>query len=340
MFLLDISSHCNDAALLILLSSVKKIMTLIQILAPILLILSASISIFQLMSNPERKNGTKGILNKVLAAVIIFFIPMFMNATMGLIGESSTFSSCWNVAGTTSTGSSYMDPNADTRKKSSVTGNSSDYEKGQKQATYNDSNSSSDPSSSHSSPSIAVPDPSSVSSNANKVIFVGDSRTVQMYAHVTGNWNGANYSSGGVHVVGNDVFIAQGSMGLSWLKSTGIPEAKKYFGSGSALIILMGVNDTGNVDSYISYLRENVSSWTSTGTRVYYSAVTPCDGNRISHNTKVLNFNSKLSRNLPSGITWIDTYSYLNQVGFTTTDGLHYNRDTSKIIYAYLKSQV
>ena len=111
-----------------------------------------------------------------------------------------------------------MDP-YDNGNRSSVVPNSNDYEKGKKKITNNSGSSSSG----NHKDSGSVTPVTSGSSNANKVIFLGDSRTVQMYAHLTGKWGSANYSSGGVHVVDNDVFIAQGGQGLSWMKSTGIP---------------------------------------------------------------------------------------------------------------------
>ena len=336
MFILDVNSACNSASLAIMLRAFKRIVTMVQIIVPILLMISAGIGLFQLVSNPERKNGLKSLLNKVIAAVIVFFIPMFVNLVLGLVGDNTNFSSCWNsLDANRSVSTAKVASGDDNTSRSSFIQNSDDYEKGKKKTTTSNSNSNNN--SSSETPVAAV---NSNSSNANKVIFVGDSRTVQMYAYLTGQWGGANYSSGGVHVVGNDVFIAQGSKGLDWLKSTGILEASKYFGNGSALIILMGVNDVGNIDSYISYLKSNVSSWTSTGTKVYYSAVTPCNGNYTSHDSAVQKFNSKLSNNLPSGITWIDTYSYLQSTGYTSTDGLHYNKNTSIKIYNYLKSKV
>ena len=57
-------------------------------------------------------------------------------------------------------------------------------------------------------------------------------------------------------------------------------------------------------------------------------------------NSKISSFNSKLASSLPNGVEWIDTNSYLISNGFTTTDGLHYNKDTSYKIYNYIKSKV
>lgn len=337
---------CNSSSLLITLSAFKKIILLIQIIAPIVLIVGAGIGIYQMVINPERKNGTKNIINKFIAAAVVFFIPMFVNVVMGMVGDANNFSSCWNAVDANSSPSSsteYVDP-YDSGSKSNVVPDSGDYEKGKKKTTSSSSSSSNGNSSNSGSTSHpasgSVSPVATTSSNANKVIFLGDSRTVQMYAHLVGSWSNANYSSGGVHVVGNDVFVAQGAQGLKWMQSTGIPEATHYFGPGSALVILMGVNDLSNIEKYISYLNSNVNSWVGTGTKVYFVSVNPCDGSRSSMNSRISDFNMKLSSRLPNGVTWIDTNGYLMSSGYTTTDGLHYNKDTSYKIYNYIKSKV
>ncbi len=337
MLLLDVMATCNSASLAAILAIVKKVMMLIQIIVPILLILSASIGIYKLMANPERKNGVKNIVNSFIAAAIVFFIPVFLNVIINAVGDGTDFSRCWKNASNQSSSSSGYKEIDDSSRKKSVIGGGDDYESGHAKKTGSNKKTVTE---NKQSESGSEGQTSMTSGNANKVIFVGDSRTVQLYAYLTGNWSGANFSSGGAHVIGDDVFIAEGAMGLVWMQNTGIPAARSYFGSGSALVIFMGVNDIFNVDHYISFLKENVPSWTSTGTQVYYAAVGPCDGTYSSHSNKVAQFNSKLSSNLPSGVTWIDTYSYLISSGFTTSDGLHYDSNTSNKIYNYIKSKV
>ena len=108
MFL--IAADCSSPALGAALSAFQKILTLIQIIVPILLIIGASIGIFQMVQNPDRKNGTKSIINKFIAAAIVFFIPVFVNAVMGLVGDSFTVSACWNSANNPGSSTSYVDP--------------------------------------------------------------------------------------------------------------------------------------------------------------------------------------------------------------------------------------
>ena len=177
--------------------------------------------------------------------------------------------------------------------------------------------------------------------NITKRILVGDSRTVHMYAHFTGDWAGSDYSSGGVHVVDDDIFISESGEGLAWMKSIGIPEATKYMEDGTALIILMGVNDLYNLNEYIDYINTNYSDWTSKGVTVYFVSVNPCDGSYASVlNNHIDIFNAGMKKALSSDIRYIDTYNNLIKTGFNSPDGLHYNKETSKKIYNYVKNNL
>lgn len=327
--ILDVMQTCNSSALSIILPIVKNILLLIQIIVPILLIVFSIIQLSQGVMNPDLKDQNKKIFNKFIAAAVVFIVPVLLNVVMGMVGESTEFSNCWNNANNVSVnGGNYIDNSHGKQKTKIVDDNSNGYEKGDTTDTKKNSDSKKNNDSKNNNTAV------------NKYIFVGDSRTVGMYSYKSNNYSTANYSSGGAHEVGNDVYIAETSQGLSWLKSTGMPAAKKYFSNSSAVIILLGVNDTYNSDGYISYLKDNYSSWKSTGVRVYFSAVGPCNGGYSSNNAGISSFNSKVQANLPSGVTWIDTYSYLNSNGFNTTDGLHYDKATSEKIYNYIKSKV
>ncbi len=93
--IIEIMVTCQDSSLRGILSIVRRILLLIQIIVPILLIIWASISFIRLTKNPEEKNGLKRIVNQFLAAAIVFFVPLFVNALMGMLGENTNFSSCW-----------------------------------------------------------------------------------------------------------------------------------------------------------------------------------------------------------------------------------------------------
>jgi len=125
IYLLD---TCSSPALGAAISAFKKMMTLIQIIVPILLIIGSSINIIRLVHDPEDKKRKKRVLNSLIAAILVFFIPMFVDAVMGLVGSNTTVSSCWNNASTPGSSSSYVDPYNDNNR-SSVIPNANDYEK-------------------------------------------------------------------------------------------------------------------------------------------------------------------------------------------------------------------
>jgi len=103
-------------------------------------------------------------------------------------------------------------------------------------------------------------------------------------------------------------------------------------------LILMGVNDLSNINNYISYLNSKASTWTSNGANVYFVSVNPTNGSYSHMTNRINSFNNQI-RSL-NGVKYIDTNSYLNSVGFTATDGLHYDKATYKKIYDHVVSNL
>lgn len=321
---MDVVNTCSDVALANFLVIIKRALQMIQIIGPILCMISLTIFFITLVVNPEDKKVPKKIRNSILALVITFFVPLIVNITMKLLDDNFDVAACWNNAVPNSGEATYIETEGTG---SSVITDPSLYAPGEEKSSNEEDNSNGSTESSN-------------SSHASKVIYIGDSRTVQMYAYSSNDWNGANYSSGGVHQSGSDTYIAQSSIGYDWLKSTGIPVAESYFTSGSAVVILMGVNDLQNADNYIDYINQNVSNWTRNGSKIYFVSVNPCNGSYSNLNSKIDSFNSKLKSGLSSKVGFIDTNSYLVSVGYKTTDGLHYEAETYQKIYDYIKSKV
>ena len=297
---LKIIGTCNSHTVVNAVSVLKKVLSLIQIIGPILSILVLVIIVAKLVTKPKNKKLIKRFKKCISVLVFIFIIPIIINTFLYILDDSFEFSTCWN----------YDDKEVKLDGKY-MNNNRSNYKK------------------------------DFVESNITKRIFVGDSRTVQMYAYLHDDWQGANYSSGGVHVVGDDIFISESGEGLAWMKSTGIPEATKYMEDGTALIILMGVNDLYNLNEYIDYINTNYSDWTSKGVTVYFVSVNPCDGSYASELNKHIDiFNKGMKKTLSSDIRYIDTYNNLIKTGYNSPDGLHYNKETSKKIYNYVKNNL
>ena len=317
---LKIVNTCNDYAIVSLVSILKNILKLVQIIGPILALIALVVILTKLVKDPDDKKLFKKLKNSIIALLLLFAVPVIVNASIYMLDDSVEFTTCWNYDDVeVKLDSKYI--NTHKTEPSKVISNPDDYEKGEERKN-NDST-------------------GPTNANISKRIFVGDSRTVQMYAHFTGDWRGANYSSGGVHVVGDDVYVCQGGEGLAWMKSTGMPEATKYMGSGSAVIILMGVNDLYNLNEYVKYINSNFSNWTNKGATVYFDSVNPCSGSYANRlNNKIVSFNNGMKQGLNSNIRFIDSHSNLINSGYTTTDGLHYDSNTSKKIYNYIKSNL
>jgi beta-N-acetylglucosaminidase len=131
MEVLDIMSECSSDTMRTILYSVKNILSLIQIVAPIMLIIFATINIAQLMISPDDKKKKNTIKNSFIAAAIIFFIPMLLNLVMNLMGSSSSFSDCWIHASKSNQNYKYMEIGE--KKKNGLFSNPNEYEKGKKQ---------------------------------------------------------------------------------------------------------------------------------------------------------------------------------------------------------------
>ncbi|MCR5157220.1 MAG: SH3 domain-containing protein [Butyrivibrio sp.] len=151
-------------------------------------------------------------------------------------------------------------------------------------------------------------------------LFVGDSRTVQMQL-----------------AVGTDdkAYIAKVGEGYNYFKNTAIDAIPQYAGRGTTMIINFGVNDLRNASKYVQLVNSHMDEWTEAGITVYYSAVTPVGSSASVSNGQIEAFNTTLKDGLDSRVHWIDSYSYLQQVGFSSKDGLHYNKETYKNLYSY-----
>ena len=98
MFILDVASNCNNYAIVSLFVIAKRIFTIIQILAPILAIIGLGINLVKSVIDPNRKNNFSSYKNWLIALIVVFAIPTLVNATMGILGENYSISSCWNNA--------------------------------------------------------------------------------------------------------------------------------------------------------------------------------------------------------------------------------------------------
>ena len=312
-FILDnVSAVCSDPGLANILSIIKKFVNMLWIVGPILAIIASAINGFKLMSNPEEKKYKGLFKNSIMALLILFMLPTIVNVVMGALGDSFEFTACWNTNTNVSVGGQggYIDENSGNKSGSMLT-DPDEYETGTQTNSGNITGTGNNTG-------------STTTSGTTNLIFVGDSRTVGMKQAVGGS----------------DTWSCKSSMGLSWMKSTGIPNIENKITNGSAVVVLMGVNDLYNVNNYISYMNSLVNTVTSKGGTLYFVSVNPTSKSMDYLNSNIDSFNTKMRQGLSSNIRYIDTNSYLKANGFSSGDGLHYYSDTSKQIYNYIKSRL
>lgn len=121
-------NECSDPGLSAILKIIKNIMSIIQIVVPILLIVVGTYNLIMLVKNPDDKKLFKKTINSYFAGVIVFFIPTIVNITMQLIDDTFTFSACWNNAGDYNGDLRYISPYE--REKKNIYTNPGDYENG------------------------------------------------------------------------------------------------------------------------------------------------------------------------------------------------------------------
>lgn len=125
---LTMVSECSAPALGLALRALKNLLSLIQIIVPILLMCAMTYHLIQLTRNPDEKKLKAKVKNSALAAAIIFMIPVLINMLMNILGEDFNVSLCWNNAG-----DSYIEANyisTGNKQGTNILGNPEDYEKG------------------------------------------------------------------------------------------------------------------------------------------------------------------------------------------------------------------
>ncbi|MBP5679415.1 MAG: hypothetical protein J6X28_06290 [Bacilli bacterium] len=105
---MNIVSSCTDYAMVGVLSVVRRILSLFQIIAPILCIISLAITFIHLMRDPDNKKLLKKIRNSIISLFVVFFIPTIVNATFSILDDSTPISSCWQLANYTYSAGTYV----------------------------------------------------------------------------------------------------------------------------------------------------------------------------------------------------------------------------------------
>lgn len=95
--LVDLNSACSDYAVANSLNLLYKIFKMICVIVPIILVVFASINMGKLMINPDDKNGIGGVAKRIIAAIIVFMIPNFLDIVVHFNTLTDTTNTNFNV---------------------------------------------------------------------------------------------------------------------------------------------------------------------------------------------------------------------------------------------------
>ena len=99
--MINILDVCNSSAIVRIIYYFKIIINIICLIVPIILIVTCMISVIKAVIDKDN-NAISSMLSswakKSIAAIIIFFIPTFINLIVRISDENSTFKSCYESA--------------------------------------------------------------------------------------------------------------------------------------------------------------------------------------------------------------------------------------------------
>ncbi len=81
---------CSNESIYAFLVIFNRIMSIIQVVAPILVLLMLSIAFFRLVVDPDDKKIKKSIKNMFISLLVVFFIPMLVRTTIYLVSNNSS----------------------------------------------------------------------------------------------------------------------------------------------------------------------------------------------------------------------------------------------------------
>ena len=166
-----------------------------------------------------------------------------------------------------------------------------------------------------------------------------------MCASITGDWTNCQFKNGGAFINGDDIYIAQGSMGYSWFNGTAVSAVNNIISSNPNttfnIYSLMGVNFLlSDIDKYIpTYNNLAQGDWKDHN--LILVSVNQLDEAKEAPTKyfNIITFNNKLKNNTSifANIKYCDTFNVVKG-NLGTSDGLHYTSTTYKAIYNSMMS--
>ena len=182
---------CNNAVLGVFLGIFKNLLSIIQIVGPLLAICSLVYLLIKMMQHPDDKKLPKKIFNSCFALVVLFFIPLLVTVVLNMVDDSTDFGACWKSGGKSAGSAGYINPNKDNNRVNII--GDSNYESGVANSTNNGTSTSSN---------RYEDNTSSVTNSKSNVGVIGtytnskNGIVYNLYNQSSSAWEGYTYSSG------------------------------------------------------------------------------------------------------------------------------------------------
>ena len=167
-----------------------------------------------------------------------------------------------------------------------------------------------------------------------RVLFVGDSRAVDMFTSKSGSINGKKKD-------GIKVYARDGATFAFLQESVSKCKLKNF----DTLVVWMGTNDSGNFSNYKSYYNKLIKK----GKKVILCKVGPIKDKLLSDAWRPYFSNSGTAKKYNSSLKkWadkkavdvIDTYTYVRDNVKFRSDGIHYKAASSKTIWPFIMGEL
>ncbi len=98
LYLGNLINSCKDYGIVSVLAIIKRMLSLMQLVVPIVLIASCIWGLTRMLINPEDKKGLVNLRNKVAATLIFIFVPFLMNLVLSWTNSTFNVGGCFQAA--------------------------------------------------------------------------------------------------------------------------------------------------------------------------------------------------------------------------------------------------
>ena len=325
---IDCIADCGGAEILRIIKIVWEVLDVALFIIPMILIVMVSLDFAKsVIANKEddmKKNASIAI-KRMIYCVVLFLLPYIADIAIGLVSDTGIKAfACVEYAKAGDLSQCEVDMSTD----STYEGETPNFSKDNDLSINNNNTNDNNNNTNDNSNSVNNNNDNNTSNNTLTNVFIGDSRCLGIQnaldttEQIKSKW------------------ICKENEGYKWLTNTAINNLNDIVELNHKynIIINLGVNDFTNISSYITYYNSLITQEKYQNSKLIIVSINTIDDTKASNNnykaknSSVIYFNNQLKTKLSNNITYCDVYNKIKD-SYSTTDGLHYDNQTSKNIY-------